>query len=60
MRKKRARWIHKQVVNGDQNLLLALKNKLGRRMEKMNVHHLYRNAKKLWNEIDRKKNWGIN
>ena len=59
MRKLRARWIYKQVLDQNPNLLLALRNKLGKKTEKMNAPQLYRNAKKLWYEIGRKKNWGI-
>ena len=59
MRKKRARWIYKQVINQNPNLLLALRNKLGEKTQRMNISQLYKRAKKLWYEVGKQKNWGI-
>ena len=59
MRKKRAKWIYRQVMNRNPNLLLALRNKLGSRTEKMHMSNLYRVAKRMWNELGKDKNWGI-
>ena len=59
MRNTRARKISKQLSEKNPYLLFALRNKLGSKTEKMGGSQLYRNAKKLWYECGKKKNWGI-
>ena len=59
MRKKRAKWIRKQLYENNPNLLIALRNKLGDKTKGKNLTQFYRNAKKLWYECGKRKDWGI-
>jgi len=56
MRGKRAKWIRKQLQEGNASIFLAVRDKVGNRTENMSPNSVYKIAKKMWtsSEADKK------
>lgn len=48
MNGRRAKWIRKQLVNGNAAIFLAVRMRWGSRTESMTPRNIYQNAKKIW------------
>lgn len=47
---KRAKWLRKQLMDGNPAIFLSIRKWTGARTEGMSPLAIYRNAKRLWNQ----------